>query len=71
MEKIAIAGGSGLIGQALIPVLQSAGFDAFALRRPYTPDSLSGVTTIINLPERIYPLADGLRSEKRRLLKVV
>ncbi len=49
MEKIAIAGGSGLIGQALIPVLQAAGYDAFTLRRPYSADSLSGVASIINL----------------------
>jgi uncharacterized protein (TIGR01777 family) len=49
MEKIAIAGGSGLIGQALIPVLQAAGYDAFTLRRPYSVEALSGVTAIINL----------------------
>ncbi len=64
MEKIAIAGGSGLIGQALIPVLQSAGFDAFALRRPYTPDSLSGVTTIINLAGE--NLSAGRWTEERK-----
>lgn len=49
MGKIAVTGGTGLVGQALIPVLQSAGYDAFALRRPYAGDSLKGVTAIINL----------------------
>jgi uncharacterized protein (TIGR01777 family) len=49
MEKIVIAGGSGLIGQALIPLLTAAGYNAVALRRPYTADALFGATAIINL----------------------
>jgi uncharacterized protein len=49
MEKIVISGGSGLVGQALIPLLRSAGHEAVALRRPYTAESLKGATIIINL----------------------
>jgi len=49
MEKIAIAGGSGLVGQALLPVLREAGHEAFAWKRPYNAEMLNGVTVIINL----------------------
>ncbi|HBB92028.1 MAG: TIGR01777 family protein [Bacteroidetes bacterium GWF2_49_14] len=49
MQKIAIAGGSGLVGQALIPVLRAAGHEAFTLKRPYQPDDLKGVNVLINL----------------------
>lgn len=49
MSKIAITGGTGLVGQALIPVLTAAGYDAIAVRRPYSADSFHGVSAIINL----------------------
>lgn len=49
MEKVVVAGGSGLVGQALIPVLKAAGYDAVALHRPYSAESLDGAATIINL----------------------
>jgi len=49
MEKIVVTGGSGLVGQALIPVLKAAGYDAVAVPRPYSRDSLTGATAIINL----------------------
>ncbi len=49
MSKTAITGGTGLVGQALIPVLKAAGYDAFAVSRPYSADSFHGVSAIINL----------------------
>jgi len=49
MQKIVIAGGSGLIGQFLLKILHAEGYDATTLQRPYSSTSLSGATTIINL----------------------
>jgi uncharacterized protein len=49
MQKIVIAGGSGLIGRFLLKNLHAEGYDATALKRPYSSTSLSGATTIINL----------------------
>ncbi len=68
MEKIAIAGGSGLIGQALIPVLQAAGHEAFALSRPYLAESLKGVTTIINLAGENLSSGRWTAERKKRII---
>jgi len=48
-EKIVIAGGSGMIGQALLEMLHAAGRNAQALRRPYRAEDLKEATAIINL----------------------
>ncbi|MFA6127125.1 MAG: TIGR01777 family oxidoreductase [Bacteroidales bacterium] len=49
MERIVVTGGTGLVGQALIPVLKAAGYDAVALSRPYSHDAIAGAIAIINL----------------------
>jgi len=67
MEKIVIAGGSGLIGKALLSVLESAGFQAIAIRRPYTPDSLSGATAIINLAGENLSAGRWTENKKRKI----
>jgi uncharacterized protein len=68
MEKIVITGGTGLVGQALIPVLAAAGYDAIALRRPYTPDSLIGADTIINLAGENLSAGRWTPERKRRII---
>jgi len=68
MEKIAIAGGSGLVGQALIPVLQAAGHEAFALKRPYQANDLTGVTTLINLAGENLSAGRWTLERKRRII---
>ncbi len=68
MEKIAIAGGSGLVGQALIPVLRAAGHEAFALKRPYLPDDLKGVTVLINLAGENLSSGRWTPDRKRRII---
>jgi uncharacterized protein (TIGR01777 family) len=64
MERIVIAGGSGLIGRALIPVLRAAGHQAVALRRPYSAEALEGATVIINLAGE--SLSDGRWTTARK-----
>jgi uncharacterized protein (TIGR01777 family) len=64
----AIAGGSGLVGQALIPVLRAAGHEAFALKRPYQPDDLNGVTVLINLAGENLSEGRWTPARKRRII---
>jgi uncharacterized protein (TIGR01777 family) len=68
MEKIAVTGGSGLVGSALIPVLQQAGHEAFAWRRPYDPAMLEGVTVIINLAGENLSAGRWSQQRKARIL---
>lgn len=64
MERVMISGGSGLVGQALAPVLRAAGHDAVALSRPYSTNALAGATAIINLAGE--NLASGRWSPERK-----
>ena len=68
MQKIVIAGGTGLVGQALIPVLKAAGYDAVALRRPYTADALFGATAIINLAGENLSAGRWTAERKRKII---
>lgn len=68
MQKIGIAGGSGLVGQALIPVLRAAGHEVFALKRPYQPDDLKGVTVLINLAGENLSAGRWTPARKRRII---
>ena len=68
MEKIIITGGTGLIGQALIPVLEAAGYHAVALRRPYTADALFGATAIINLAGENLSSGRWTAKQKRKII---
>lgn len=67
MKKIAITGASGLVGQELIPALKAAGYDPIALRRPYSRDSLAGVTAIINLAGENLSAGRWTMERKRRI----
>ncbi len=68
MEKIVITGGSGLIGQALIPVLKAAGHEAVALRRPFAPAALAGATVIINLAGENLASGRWTNARKKRII---
>lgn len=68
MDKIAITGGTGLVGQALIPLLKAAGFDAVAIRRPYSADSFTGVSAIINLAGENLSAGRWTADRKKRII---
>jgi uncharacterized protein len=67
LEKVVITGGTGLIGQALIPVFQSAGYEAVAVRRPYKPEALEGASAIINLAGENLSSGWWTAGKKRRI----
>ena len=69
MEKIVITGGSGLLGQAIIPVLKEAGYDAVALRRPYVQGDLAGATAIINLAGESLSAGRWTTSRKKEIIQ--
>ena len=62
--KIAVAGGSGLVGRALLESLREAGYEAFAWKRPYQERDLDGVSAIINLAGE--NISSGRWTRKRR-----
>jgi uncharacterized protein (TIGR01777 family) len=68
LEKIVIAGGTGLVGKALIPLLEAAGYRAVALRRPYQADALFGATAIINLAGENLSAGRWTASRKRKII---
>jgi uncharacterized protein (TIGR01777 family) len=69
LEKIVITGGSGLLGQAIIPVLKEAGYDAVALRRPYVQGDLAGATAIINLAGESLSAGRWTTSRKKEIIQ--
>ncbi|MFO7617406.1 MAG: TIGR01777 family oxidoreductase [Bacteroidales bacterium] len=68
-EKIAIAGGSGLVGQALLGMLKSQGRNAVALKRPFRSADLAGVTAIINLAGENLSAGRWSASRKKLILE--
>ncbi len=68
MEKIVVTGGSGLIGQELLSLLHQSGYEAIALRRPYSADSFASATTIINLAGESLSSGRWTKARKKSIL---
>jgi uncharacterized protein len=69
MQKIVIAGSSGMIGQFLMKRLHSEGINAIGLPRPYSANSLSGATTIINLAGESLASGRWTPDKKKKILE--
>jgi uncharacterized protein (TIGR01777 family) len=69
MDKVAIIGGTGLVGRALMPHLRDAGFEAFPVGRPYQASDFEEATAIINLAGENLSAGRWTPERKKRILQ--